>query len=189
MNYGQLKSNLASWLHREDLSVVIPTFVTLAEANIRRDVRLRAMETRDTGTTTGEVTLPDDFLQLRQFILDDIPLAYASPQDWHLYNERDGELRYTIVGDTLYSAAGDYQIDYWAAFSALSADGDTNWLLTNAPDVYLFAALQQAAMYVRDDAQGQQMAAQYAASVTRVMQAEAMSRVGHSLQVRPEVVE
>jgi hypothetical protein len=189
MNYGQLKSNIAAWLHREDLSTVIPTFVALAEADIRRTVRVRAMETRDTGTTTGTITLGDDFIQVRQFIIGDIPLLYSPPQEWHTYNDNSGKYRYTIIGDTLYSAAGSYQLDYWAAFDALSADGDTNWLLTNAPDVYLFAALKQAAIYTRDDAMAQQMAGEYMASVRHVMNLETASRIGSVLQMRSEVVE
>lgn len=189
MNHGQLKSNIAAWLHREDLSVVIATFIVLAEADIRRTVRVRAMETRDTGTTTGTITLGDDFLEVRQFIVDDVPLLYSPPQEWHVYNDDGGLYRYTIIGDTLYSAAGSYQLDYWAAFDALSADGDTNWLLTNAPDVYLFAALKQAAIYTRDDAMAQQMAGEYMASVRHVMNLETASRIGSVLQMRSEVVE
>lgn len=186
MNYGQLKSSIATWLHREDLSTVIPTFVTLAESAIARDVRLRAMETRQTGTTTGEIDLPDDFLSMRAFVLDDVPMLYLTPAEWHAYNDAGGEGRYTIAGTKVYSAAGDYQLDYWARFSALASDSDTNWLLTNHPDVYLFSSLRQAAIYIRDDDYAQQMQQEYLKSVLRAQQTDTASRYGNDLQVRVE---
>ncbi|MCA8339884.1 hypothetical protein LGM81_29625, partial [Burkholderia multivorans] len=34
----------------------------------------------------------------------------------------------------------------------LSETNESNWLLEDAPDIYLFGALHEAAVYVRDDA-------------------------------------
>ena len=37
--YAELKSSIANWLNRDDLTSVIPDFISLAEAQIARDVR------------------------------------------------------------------------------------------------------------------------------------------------------
>lgn len=41
--YATLKSDIAGWLLRDDLTAAIPSFIRLAEAAIRRDVRIRQM--------------------------------------------------------------------------------------------------------------------------------------------------
>ena len=42
-NYTQLQSSIASWLLRDDLTAVIPDFITLAEAQFNREIRNRKM--------------------------------------------------------------------------------------------------------------------------------------------------
>jgi hypothetical protein len=41
---------------------------------------------------------------------------------------------------------------YYAKLSKLSDSNTTNWLLTAAPDAYLYGTLMQAAPYLQDDA-------------------------------------
>ena len=38
-NYSELKSSIADFLNRDDLTSVIPTFISLAEAQFARDLR------------------------------------------------------------------------------------------------------------------------------------------------------
>ena len=40
-NYTELKSSLADWLNRSDLTTVIPDFITLAESQFNREIRNR----------------------------------------------------------------------------------------------------------------------------------------------------
>jgi len=68
MNYGELKSHIADWLMRGDLTSVIPTFVRLTEGELNRDLRVRQMLVRATSTVepfaSGStfISLPTDFL-------------------------------------------------------------------------------------------------------------------------------
>ncbi|MGA0985124.1 MAG: phage adaptor protein, partial [Burkholderiaceae bacterium] len=47
-NYSQLKTAVADFLNRDDLTSVVPTFISLAEADMQRKVRHWRMETRST---------------------------------------------------------------------------------------------------------------------------------------------
>ena len=38
-NYTELKASIADFLNRDDLTSVIPDFITLAESQINRDIR------------------------------------------------------------------------------------------------------------------------------------------------------
>lgn len=187
--FGELKSAVADWLKRSDLTSSIPTFVALAEANIRRDVRVRAMEQEATGTlTTTTLALPTRFLEARRVVLGDDVQEYKVPGEWYLVDAAEtGE--YTILGESFhFQKLADYAIQYWQGFAAFSADGDTNWLITNAPDVYLWASLEQAAIFIRDDSMAGIARAQYQNAIARLNATEQKARFGGPLTVRPRLV-
>ena len=46
--YAELKSAIANWLLRDDLTSVIPDFIALAEADMNRAIRHWRMEKRST---------------------------------------------------------------------------------------------------------------------------------------------
>jgi len=48
---------------------------------------------------------------------------------------------------------GSYTAQFWykAGIAVLSDTNTTNWLLTNYPNLYLYAALLESAPYLRDD--------------------------------------
>lgn len=187
--YGELKTAVADWLKRADLTSSIPTFVALAEANIRRDVRVRAMEQEATGTLTAvTLALPTRFLEARRVILGTTVQDYVTPNEWYPLREA-GTNQYTILGENFhFQKLADYTIQYWQAFAAFSADGDTNWLITNAPDVYLWASLEQAAIFIRDDSMAALSRAQYASALARLNATEQRARFGGPLAVRPRLV-
>lgn len=151
--YAELKTAVANYLHRSDLTTVIPDFVRLCEANVRRDLRVRAMEATATGTlVANELATPTGFLEARRVVLGTTKQEYATPTDFYdVRSQVTGH--YTIVGTNFVFQPGsaDYSIDYFKAFTAFSGDSDTNWLLTNHPDVYLFGSLAEAALYTQDD--------------------------------------
>lgn len=182
-NYTQLKSSIASWLARSgdtDLDAVIPDFITLAEVRINRELRLRAMEDRIVGTVSTEfIALPTGFLEMRLFQLNTDPitrLEYVSP-DWlarTVNSSNTGQPRYfTILNDEIQlgpapDASYEAEMVFWKKFDALSDSTTTNWLLTNAPDVYLFGALAEGAAYLQDAAAHQAYDARYQAAVARL---------------------
>lgn len=151
--YGQLKTAVASWLHRTDLTSVIPDFIALAESTIRKDIRCRAMEQTATGTlASSSLAFPTRFASARRVLLGTSIQNYVTPNVWYdVRNDVTDE--YTIVGEAFQfqSASSTYQIDYWQYFASFSDDGDTNSLLTNNPEIYLAAALVEAHVYIKAD--------------------------------------
>lgn len=183
--YLDLKNAVASWLHRTDLTTVIPTFISLAESRIRHDVRCRAMEATTSGSlSAATVALPTRFAEAIRVKLDDETLSYTtrtsftSREDW-------GDSVYTIEGSNFVfpATSGDYVIDYYAWFAAFSADGDTNTLLTNHPDIYLYASLAEAASYLSADPT--QWLSRYGVAVQRLKTSE-QKAYGGPLVVRVE---
>lgn len=163
MNYTTLKSSVADWLNRQDLTSVIPTFISLAEADLNRSVRHRQMLGRATTTLDSHFTaLPTDFLEAKNVQLNTNPLTslkYVTMEHADLLRRGDatGQPKYyTIIGDTLEVVpvpSTDYEIEltYYKQIPALSDDNLTNWLINSHPDVYLYGTLMQSAPYLKDD--------------------------------------
>ncbi len=53
-SYTSLKSAVADWLDRTDLTNQIPDFIGLAEIRHRRDFKIRSLETRVTTSTVAD---------------------------------------------------------------------------------------------------------------------------------------
>jgi hypothetical protein len=164
--YNELKSSVADWLNRTDLTAVVPDFISLAEAQIERTLRTRQMIVRATASIDSEYSaVPADFLETKSIKLNTnpvTPLQFESVDaldsmkgTMYLANGKPlyfgivgGQIRVLPVPDSTYTA----ELTYYAKLSKLSSTNATNWLLTQAPDVYLYGALMQAAPYLKDDA-------------------------------------
>jgi len=190
--YAGLKASVASWLNRTDLTTQIVDFIALAEADIGRDVNVRAMETLTTGTLTGETLAhPTRFSEARRLTLAGKNYSFKIPSDYTDAVARSStDTIYTIIGSDFYilnGKSGDaYALTYSAAFASLSADADTNWLLTNAPDVYLFGALRYGAIFMNDSEALTRYLAMYLAAVKNVNGTEQAAKYsGSRLVMRP----
>lgn len=160
-NYSNLQTAIASELHRSDLTSVIPDFITRCEAKLNRRLRLRAMETRVTSSVSTEyVALPTGFLAIRNIQLNSDPkvrLEYVTPDYIDKYYPKGDTGKpkfYTIVGgeiqlapppDTSYTV----EISYFKKLDL--ATDSTNWVLTNAPDVYFYGSLLESAFHLKND--------------------------------------
>ena len=72
--YSDLQTSIANWLHRADLSSVIPDFISLCEADFNARLRLSNMETRTTTTLSDDyLALPTGFRELRRMQLNTNP--------------------------------------------------------------------------------------------------------------------
>jgi hypothetical protein len=163
-NYSELKSAIADWLLRTDLTSVIPSFISMAEAQISRDVRDRRMVKRATAEIDTEYSqIPADWQETIRFELlgtPVAPLSFISPSKASEKKAQfvgSGKPQYfTLIGSGIQvvPAPDDtYQseLTYYAKIDALSDASPTNWLLTYAPDVYLYACLLQASPYLDND--------------------------------------
>jgi len=162
MDYAALQSSIADWLLRADLTAQIRTFISLAEARMNRDSRLRVREGITRGTisvTSLFVPLPSDFA--RMINIEDEngrPLEYRSPQELDRVRSTGATGRplfYSVIGSDLEvvpeQTACDLSAIYFRKIPALSDSVTTNWLLDVAPDLYLYASLVESAPFLKDD--------------------------------------
>ena len=163
--YSTLQTAVANWLDRDDLTDRITEFIALSEATFNRVLRLRAMETTVADATPSgskEDALPTGYLQMREIHLTTTPvvsLAYITPEI--MYRIRAGSTSgkpnsYTIVGDNILfgptpDGVYDYSMTYYKSFDALADGTQTNWLILNAPDLYLYGTLLQAEPFLMND--------------------------------------
>ena len=161
-NYSDLKSAVANWLKRSDLSTQIPDFITLAEKKINRilDVSPMQVETQlNTAIGSDVIALPSDYQNPLAFWLNDINprelLNQVTPDrlPFNSVNKRplfwaihDGSIRFDSPCDKIYPVVFSYIKQF-----SLSDSSPTNYILTEYPDVYLFGSLVEAAVYTMDD--------------------------------------
>jgi hypothetical protein len=155
---SDLKSAVATWLARSgdtQITSNVSDFIEMAEAHINRNLRVRQMETVQTFmTTSGVANLADDYLAWKRMTwLGDtyVSLEYVTPDMLNRAHPavEDGiPSLFTIQGSDIIIRPTDdttnFEFLYYAKLTALSADGDTNWLLDQNPDLYLAATLAEA---------------------------------------------
>lgn len=171
-NYATLQTAVASWLQgRTDLTANIKEFIQLGEVRISGDLAREGhynlgQEARDTSIATvsgtAYYTLPTGSLQVRNVKLNTSPvtsLTYLTPDyfDTRWASSTNGKPKvYTIIGNQLRlgpTPDGIYtvEIDHYVAITALSDANTTNWIVTNAPNLILYAALLETAPFLNDD--------------------------------------
>lgn len=163
--YSDLKTTIANYLARSDLTSQIPDFITLAENRLRRELRIRQMLKLVTASTTGNdatLSLPSDFLELRDLHIDSNPdqaLEYYNPNIF-FRNAMTKVLgvpkKYTILASELQFAPipdGVYTMEmlYYAAPVYLSDANPSNAFLANCPDALIYASLGEAEPYLMND--------------------------------------
>jgi hypothetical protein len=162
ITYSGLVSSVGSWLNRSDLGTRIPDFIALLEARLNRLLRVPDMEQTTELVAAAEIDLPADFLSVRALYLDADPRSELEPVSL-------GTLRtkyacqttgrpecYAISGSSIILGPApddDYalQLTYFAAIDGLASDNETNWLIANHPDVYLYGTLTMAEAFIWDD--------------------------------------
>lgn len=164
--YSDLQAEILALLNTPDLEQMVPTFIRLCEARIDRDLTHWRQERRSTATLDAQYsTIPSDFLRpIRLQLLDTYtgevaPISTAQMLQMRQdRNDRVGRPEYyALTGGALElfpTPDGSYtaSLVYYGRVPALSDANTTNWLLTEAPDVYLYGALVHAAAYLENDA-------------------------------------
>tara|TARA_R100000995_G_C3466264_1_gene115851 strand:- start:145 stop:774 length:630 start_codon:yes stop_codon:yes gene_type:complete len=165
--YANLKTEIANYLNRTDLTSYLDTFIDLAESRMARDLRLREMETVDTTINTVSGTqsynLPTGYLEMRYVAYQTSPytfLTYLAPPDFmRVYNSGEGSgtpSHYTIIGSQIYlgmqpDAVKVLELGFFKRPTGLSSSNTTNDILTNFPDLYLYACLAESEPFLMND--------------------------------------
>ena len=163
--YAQLQTDIADWMEEDVSATRAQGFIRLAEAEMRRDVRVSNMIVTGTLACTSRSTaLPDRWLGFRSVTKQDgtyrrvdfmPPEKLREDEIWQ--NEGGDDTAYTIEGDNLVLApdpmGGTVTLDivYWQWYEALSDSNTSTWLTTNAYDMFLYCCLKHAAIYYEDD--------------------------------------
>jgi len=167
--YAELQAAVGDWLNRVDLDQKIPDFIRLAESTLNDVLRQADMVTQSTGITitSGRAALPSDALEVvyaQVGSTEDEPLEQVSPQQLTMLRRtrtRDaGNPRFfAIIGRQIVvtptPSSGTLDIDYYQRIPALTTSNTTNWLLDDAPHVYLYTSLLHATPFLMDDARYQ----------------------------------
>ena len=178
-NYSELKTSIANFLARDDLTSQIPDFIRLAEARMSRELDTRSMEKRAIATTVAGdsyISLPTDLREIRNVQLNTDPvktLDYYTVQMINTDYAGQGQGKpkaYSIVGTEIMlrptpDAAYTLEIVYGENVQALSDEDTNNTILSRHPDAYLYGSLMNAYTYLMDETR----ASQYDALFTRIM--------------------
>lgn len=166
MNFGSLKSRILALIGRAPNDVVYE----LVTADINAGLRLRDMEEEVTITEAAEITLPADFLSIVSVYRDTSPRTTIQPSTPQAlqrgFMPSGPPTHYALVdGKMILSPApdgtSDVVIRYVAKLADLSADADTNAILTKFPSIYVYGALAHHAALIRDAAAAAMYEAQY----------------------------
>ena len=163
--YDELKTAVANWLDRDDLTDRIPEFIALAEARMNRVLRLRMMESKYTASTIAaqrNYNLPGGYVQMRNFQINTSPitvLQYVSPEIYdRLWGGSTGGTPqfYTIIANELQlgpipGSVMTLEMLFYKKIAALSGTNTTEQMLTNNPDIYLYGALLEAEPFIMND--------------------------------------
>lgn len=173
--YSELKTAVANYLARTDLTDQIADFIRFAELRLRREVRIRQILKSTTITATAgtsTVSIPSDFLEVRDFFVNTNPvqpLTYSSPSTFSR-NARTTEsgkpLDYTILATTIQLApipdtAYTLNLLHYFTPTYLSDSNTSNEFLVNVPDLLLYATLLEAEPYLMNDARVSTWGAMY----------------------------
>ena len=189
--YSELQTTVANYLNRDDLTTLIPTFITLTENRLNRELRVRANMVRAiTTTTAGQAfyDFPSDLIELRNITYDNNSqshaLRYLSPESVsrEYGTVVSGQPRaYTNLGNDLKlvpspDAAYSISINYYSQLRSLSDSVTTNDVLTQYPSLYLFGACLEGAIYLNDTEQTNRFGSVFQKALDDVQRAEEAAR-------------
>lgn len=163
--YSELQASIADWLDRTDLTTQIVDFITLAETDIARWLRVWWNEKRAYAVPTDSyVALPLDYVGIRNIQWNyssyRVPLEQVSPEALdqletltsvtlpQFYAVHDGqfELRPSPASDN----TTQLEISYYYQPAVLSVSNTSNEILENAPDLLLYGSLAIASKIILD---------------------------------------
>jgi len=203
--YSDLKTSIANWLNRSDLtSEISEDFIVLTEKDFNSKLRIRKMNATDSSFSINAetVALPSGFLQVRDFYIVEgstkHPLNYITPaqMDQIKGSSTSGMPEtFTILGDNFRFAptpSSTYTgvLNYYKEFDPLSNSNTSNYILSNHPAIYLYGSLYHAANFLGgvEPRQVQQWQQMYATALERLERNDREDQYGNApLQQRSDV--
>ena len=194
--YSEIKTSIANYLNRDDLTSVIPDFISLTENRLDRELRVRVNMTRAETTTTASASfynLPSDLIELRNITYEtsdsnNYVLDYLSPESGsreygaytsgypRAYTNLGKDIKLYPTPDSTYTLG----INYYSKLSPLSDSVTSNNILASFPDLYLFGSCLEGAIYLNDTEQTQRFMAIFQKALDEERAAEEAARYSGS---------
>lgn len=166
------------------LTARIPTLIQLFEAKMNRKLFVRQMEQRVTAPTDPTasepqyIALPNDFQSMRRMRLTGVDgnpfLQFKSNQQMDEYKLQTGDVAgqpqfFTIFGTEIElgpqpDAVYTVEMIYRQNIPSIAGSG-SNWLITLAPDLYLYGTLMEAMPSIKEDPRIETWAALFATAL------------------------
>ena len=190
MNWGEMKAMVAAYAHRTDLGALWAYFLPLAEARMYfgeatvAPLRLSNMETQASMATAAQ---PADFLEAIKLYADpNRPLILRPLERIALeFNAYAWSAQQLVLSPDV---ALPVELVYFAKWATPVDDSDTNWLLTNAPNVYLASLAVEIARWSRDAELLARESQSYASAAAALMTADKRSKYsGSPLTAKPQM--
>lgn len=158
--YAELKTAIANWTHRSDLTSYLDDIIEMAEKWIYRNLRVREMEGTLSITIANSVgPLPSDFIAAKTptvTVGSAVRMLKPASADWILsaYPVRPSSeipVFYAVQGPNMIfgPAAGDYTVGgtYYKNLGAVATSAHA--LFTAYPDLYLYASLAECGPFLK----------------------------------------
>lgn len=196
MNFGQLKSKVADWLNRSDLTAQIPDFINMAMHELEREWNYKLMESPFSQTTNATyLTLPARYKETKWLKFIDANSKYQVLQkkssDYALSafpnltgDTRPPEIFCVYSGQFLLRPTPDLEYSYEGVTYVYSvdlvADDDSNNWTVSYWECLLFGALVQAGIFMKDDTLVKYWQPFYVNAYTSLRNAETKEEYGGS---------
>ena len=165
MTYAELKTNIANYLNRSDLTSYIDTFIDSTEAELNRRLRTKEMIKRATATADSQyLTVPTDWQEAINVEITSnnfSPLFQQSIESLDVYRKTNNNavgqpVYYAMVDDSIELAptpdsSYTLQLTYYGKIDPLSDSNTSNFVSNDHPDVYLYGSLKHASIFLMED--------------------------------------
>jgi len=194
--YTELKTAVASWLNRSDLTDNIPDFINFAEKQLDRELPALGTDASTTVSTvagTQTASLPSDYKGFRvirltysgaDYVLDYIPTAVGDRQHFK-QSGRPAFFSITSASGTskikLFpspDAVYTITVEYLASPTQMSASTANNLWIDKYPDLLLYATLMNAEPFIMNDERMAVWSGAYAKLIDQIKLSEEDKRFG-----------
>jgi hypothetical protein len=150
----------------------MPRFISLAEnemfSNPDEILEMRESEKTSTASLSGTepnqsrfLALPEGFIQQRDFDItiqeSELNLQYQSPSSLKVRKGTGAPCYFTVTDEIEFDILPDQDytvtLKYFAEFTPISEQNQTNEILTSQPNIYFFGAMKQVFAWSEDDDQ------------------------------------
>lgn len=170
-----LKGAIADWLNRTDLTTQIVDFIRLTESRITADFAennlLNKLLTSETITTDATSKALDSGYRgtVVAYLNSDpkVTLNYLPPDEFfsrYLSSQTGKPAAYTIDGSSIHlgpSPDASYDLIHWFVKMPDLATDETNSVLTNYPNLYLYGALSEGFGFLGNETKALQYEGRY----------------------------